>query len=178
MPQTLLPKNYKLNGSVKTIPGEVHGNPVQYSCLKNPVGREPGGLQSTGSQRVGHDWSDLPHIHSHEDLQEFLEQTPKKDVLFITGDWNAKVGNQEITTVTGKFVHLVQNEAGQRLKEFCQENALVIQQHKRRVYTWTSLDGQCQIQIDNILCSWRWRSYTQSAKTIPGADCGSYHELM
>ena len=79
--------------------------------------------------------------------EELLELTPKRGVLFIIGDWNAKVGNQEITTVTGKFVHLVQNEAGQRLKEFCQENALVIantlfQQHKRHFYTWTSPDGQ------------------------------------
>ena len=77
-----------------------------------------------------------------EDLQDLLELTPKKDVLFITGDWNAKVGSQEIPAVTGKFVFGVQNEAGQRLTWFCQENALVIantllQQHKRRLYTWT-----------------------------------------
>ena len=73
--------------------------------------------------------------------------------------------------------------AGQRLIEFCQENALVIantlfQQHKRRLYTWTSPDGQHQNQIDYILCSQRWRSSTQSAKTRPGADCGSDHELL
>ena len=71
----------------------------------------------------------------------------KKDVLFITGDWNAKVGSQETPGVTGKFGLGIQNEAGQRLIEFCQENALVItntlfQQHKRRLYTWTSPDGQ------------------------------------
>ena len=82
-----------------------------------------------------------------EDLQDLLELTPKKDVLFIIGDWNAKVGNQEIPGVTGKFGLGVQNEAGQRLTEFCQENALVIantlfQQHKRRLCTWTSSDGQ------------------------------------
>ena len=82
-----------------------------------------------------------------EDLQDFLELTPKKDVLFIIGDWNAKVGSQETPGVTGKFGLGVQNEAGQRLIEFCQENALVIanplfQQHKRRLYTWTSPDGQ------------------------------------
>ena len=80
----------------------------------------------------------------YEDLQDFLELTPKKDVLFITGDWNAKVGSQELPGVTGKFGLGVQNEAGQRLIAFCQENALVIantlfQQHKRRLYTWTSL---------------------------------------
>ena len=76
----------------------------------------------------------------YEDLQDLLELTPKKDVLFIIGDWNTKVGSQEITEVTGKFDLGVQNEAGQRLTEFCQENALIIantlfQQHKRRHYT-------------------------------------------
>ena len=82
----------------------------------------------------------------HEGLQDLLELTPKKDVLFIIGDWNAKVGSQEIPGITGKFSLGVQNEAGQRLIEFCQENTLVIgntlfQQHKRRLYTWTSPDG-------------------------------------
>ena len=76
----------------------------------------------------------------YEDLQDLLGLTPKKDVLSIIGDWNAKVGSQEIPGVTGKFGLGVQNEAGQRLTEFCQENALVIantlfQQHKRRPYT-------------------------------------------
>ena len=75
------------------------------------------------------------------------------------------------------------NEAGQRLIELCQENSLVIanvlfQQHKRRLYTWTSPDGQYWNQIDYILCSQRWRSSIQSAKTRPGADCGSDHELL
>ena len=83
----------------------------------------------------------------YEDLQDLLELTPPKDVLFIIGDWHAKEGSQETPGVTGKFGLGVQNEAGQRLIEFCQENALVIantlfQQHKRRLYTWTSPDGQ------------------------------------
>ena len=83
----------------------------------------------------------------YEDLQDLLKRTSKKDVLFITGDWNAKVGSQEIPGVTGKRGLGVQNEAGQRLTDFCQENALVItntlfQQHKKRFYTWTSPDGQ------------------------------------
>ena len=83
----------------------------------------------------------------YEDLQDLLELTPQKDVLFIIGDWNAKVGSQETPGVTGKFGLGIQKEAGQRLIEFCQENALVItntlfQQHKRRLYTWTSPDGQ------------------------------------
>ena len=86
----------------------------------------------------------------YEDLQDLLELTPKKDVLFIIGDWNAKVGSQETPGVTGKFGLGVQNEAGQRLIEFCQENALVIantliQQHKRRLYTWTSPNGQQRV---------------------------------
>ena len=85
--------------------------------------------------------------------------------------------------VTGKFGLGVQDEAGQRLTEFCQENALIIantlfQQHKRRFYTWTSPDGQHRNQIDYILCSQRWRSSVQSAKTRPGVDCGSDHELL
>ena len=75
----------------------------------------------------------------YEDLQDLLELTPKKDVLFIIGDWNAKVGSQEIPGITGKFGLEVQNEAGQKLIEFCQENTLVIpnslfQQHKRRTH--------------------------------------------
>ena len=83
----------------------------------------------------------------YKDLQDLLELTLKNDVLFLIGDWNAKVGSQEIPGVTGKFGLGVQNEAGQRLIEFCQENALVIantlfQLYKRRLYTWTSPDSQ------------------------------------
>ena len=92
----------------------------------------------------------------YEDLQDLLELTPQKDVLFIIGDWNVKVGSQETPRVIGKFGLGVRNEAGQRLIEFCQENALVIantlfQQHKRRLYTWTSPDGQHQNQTDYII---------------------------
>ena len=105
----------------------------------------------------------------YEDLQDLLELTPKKDVLFIIGDWNAKVGSQETPGVTGKFSLGMWTEAGQRLIEFCQENALVIantlfQQNKRRLYTWTSQDGQHRNQIEYILCSQRWRSSIQSTK--------------
>ena len=93
-----------------------------------------------------------------KDLQELLELIPKKDGLFIIGDWNAKVGSQEIPGVTSKFGLGVQNKAGQKLTEFCQENALVIantlfQQRKRRLYTWTSPDGQYRNQTDFIFCS-------------------------
>ena len=112
-----------------------------------------------------------------------MELTPKKDVLLIIGDWNAKVGSQETPGITGKFSLGAQNEAEQRLIDFCQENTLVIantlfQQHKRRLYTWTSPDGQHENQIDYILCSQRWRSSIQSAKTRPGTDCGLNHELL
>ena len=105
---------------------------------------DPGRLQSMGSHRVGHDWSDLV-------------------AAAVAGDWNAKVGSQETPVVTGKFGLEMRNEAEQRLIEFCQENALVIantlfQQHERRLYTWTSPDGQHWNQTDYILCSQRWRS--------------------
>ena len=91
----------------------------------------------------------------YEDLQDLLELTPQKDVLFILGDWNAKVGSQETPGVIGKFGLGMRNEAGERLTKFCQENELVIantlfQQHKRRLYTWTSPDGQQRNQIDYI----------------------------
>ena len=94
----------------------------------------------------------------------------QRDVLFIIGDWNVKIGSQETPGVTGKFGLGIQNEVGKRLLEFCQEKALVIantlfQQHKRRLYTWTSPDGQYHNQIDYILCSQRWRSSIQSTTT-------------
>ena len=96
----------------------------------------------------------------YEDLQELLELTPKKYVLFIIRDWDASIGIQETPGVISKFGLEVQNEAGQRLIEFCQENTLVIantlfQQYKRRLYTWPSPDGQHRNQIDYILCSQR-----------------------
>ena len=94
----------------------------------------------------------LKKLKLNEDLQDLLELTPKKDVLFIIGDWNAKVGSHETPGITGKFGLGIQNEAGQRLIEFCQENALVIanslfQQHKRRLYTWTSPDSEIRLII-------------------------------
>ena len=102
-----------------------------------------------------------------EDLRDLLELTHKKDVIFIIGAWNAKVGSQEIPGITGKFGLGVQNEAGQRVTEFCQENTLFIDntlfQHKRSLYTWTSPDGEHQNQVDYILHSQRWEMlYTVS----------------
>ena len=92
-------------------------------------------------------------------------------------------GSQEIAGLTGKFGLGVQNEGGQRLTEFCQENSQVIantlfQQHKRWFYRWTSPNGQYWNQNDYIICSWRWRNSIQSAKTRLGADCGSYHQFL
>ena len=126
----------------------------------------------------------------HEDLQDFLELThthththTHTQCPFHYRDGNVKVGSQETLGVTGKFGRGVRNEAGQRLTEFRQKNALVtantlFQQHKRRLYTWASPDGRHQNQTDYILYSQRWRSSTQSEKTRLGADCGSDHELL
>ena len=97
-------------------------------------------------------------LNSSMTQQDLLELTPKKDVLLIIGDWNAEVGSQEIPGKTDQFVLGVQNEAGQRLTGFSQENTMIrantlFQQHKRWLYTWTSPDGQYWNQIDYILCS-------------------------
>ena len=102
-----------------------------------------------------------------EDLQDLPELTAPKYVLFTIGDWNAKVGNQETPGITGKFGLGIQNVEGQRLIEFCQENALVIantlfQQHKRRLYTWASTDDRTEIRL--ISLQPKWRSSIQSAK--------------
>ena len=115
-------------------------------------------------------------------LTEVRVNTPKRCPFQYRG-LECKNRKSRTPGVTGKFGLGLQNEGGQRLIEFCQKNALVIantlfQQHKRRLYTWTSPDGQHQNQTDYILCSQRWRSSTQSTKTRPGADCGSDHEFL
>ena len=102
---------------------------------------------------------------------------------FLYRELECKIGSQKIAGITGNFGLGVQKEAGQMVTEFCQENTLVIantlsQQHKRRLYIWTSPDGQYQNQIDYILCSWKWRSSIQSAKTWHGGDCDSDHEFL
>ena len=106
-----------------------------------------------------------------------------KNVPLFEGDWNAKLGSQEISGVTDEFGLEIQNEAGQRLTEFCQENTLAIantlcQQHKRQLYDVDITRWSIPEQIDYFFCSWKWRSSIQSAKTRPGADCGSDHELL
>ena len=115
--------------------------------------------------------------------QDLLELILKKDVLFITGDWNAKVGSQEIPGIMQIWHWSTKWSRAKANKEFCQENTLFIastafQQHKRRLYTWTSPDGQHRNHVGYILCSQRWRGSIQSAKTRLGADCGSDHELL
>ena len=110
----------------------------------------------------------------YEELQDLLELIPKKDVLFIIGDWNAKVRSQELPGVTGKFGLEVQNEAGQRLTEFCQENALVIantlfQQCKKRFYAWTSPDGQYQNKINYIFFQLKMEAFYTVSKNKIGS---------
>ena len=117
----------------------------------------------------------------YEDLQDLLELTPKKDVLFIIRDWNAKAGSQETPRVTGKFDlgrELSRAKANRVLPRECTgPNKHLFQQHKR-IKTWTSPDDRNQNQIDYILCIQRWRCSIQSEKTILGADCSSNHELL
>ena len=115
----------------------------------------------------------------YEDVQDLLELTPQKRCPFHYNGLECKTRKSRNQV----FGLGMQNEAGQRLIESCQENVLVIantlfQQHKRRLYTWTSPDGQHRNQIDYILCSQRWRSSIESTKARPGADCGSDHELL
>ena len=119
----------------------------------------------------------------YEDLQDLLEWTPKKRCPFHYRGLECKSRKSRNTWSNKQIWPWSTEEAGERLIEFCQENALVIantifQQHKRRLYTWTSPDGQHQNQTDYIFCSQRWRSSIQSAKTRLGADCGSDHELI
>ena len=113
----------------------------------------------------------------------FRTKTHKKDVLFIIGDWNAKVGSQETPGVTGKFGLGIRNEAGKRLIEFCPRECTGHNKHplwttQDSKHGWTSRDGQHWNQIDYIFWSQRWRNSIQSTKTRPGADCGSNHELL
>ena len=119
-------------------------------------------------------------------MQDLLELTPKEDVIFIIGHWKAKIGSQELPGVTGKFGLGTQNEVGQKLIEFYQENALVIAntlflQHKIRLYTWTSQMIYSKNQADYILCSQRRRNSMKSEKKKkkrPRSDCGSVRELF
>ena len=122
-------------------------------------------------------------IHYRTIHYRTIELTHKNDILFVIGDWTAKVRSQEIRGITDKFGLGVQNETDQKLTKFYQDYIPLIantlfQQHKRWLYTWTSPDGQYLNQTDYIFCSQRWQSSIHSAKTRPRADCGSDHELL
>ena len=117
------------------------------------------------------------------DLQQIPDDVPKKDASLLIGDWNAKVGETAVPGVVGNIGLGKRNEAGGRLIDFYQENRMIItntcfQQPKRRLYTWTTPNGQHRNQIDYILCNKRWKSSKTSIKTRPGADCGTDHELL
>ena len=118
-----------------------------------------------------------------EDQQDFLELTPEKDVLFIIGDWNAKIGSQETAGVTGKFGLGIQNEAGQRLIRVLRRECTGSSKHplpttQEKTLHMDITRWSTPNHIDYIFCSQRWRISIQSAKTRLGADCGSDHELL
>lgn len=119
----------------------------------------------------------------YDDFQKVIDNTPKRDLTIVTGDFNAKVGDQRVSPCMGKFGLGNRNEAGDRLLDFCSGNDLAImntmfQQHPRRRYTWTSPDGVTKNQIDYIMTHQRWKTSVQSCKTYPGAYCGSDHQLV
>ena len=121
--------------------------------------------------------------HFYEDLQDLIELTPPKNVLFIIVDWIAKVGSQETPGVTCRLGLGVENEAGQRLtrvlpREHTGHSKHLLPTTQERLYTWPSPNSQYRSHIDYILCSQRWRNSIQSAKARRGADCGSHHELL
>ena len=116
-------------------------------------------------------------------LQDLIDTVPRGDVLITMGDWNAKIGDKAVEGISGTHGLGDRNEAGERMIEFCEANQLIatntwFKQPRRRLYTWTSPDGMHRNQIDYILIQKRWRSMIKSAKTMPGADCGTDHELL
>ena len=123
------------------------------------------------------------HHEFYSQLQQTVDKVPRGDVLIIMGDMNAKIGEGHATMSTGRHGLGERNEAGVRMMEFCESNSLRVMnthfpQPKRRQYTWTSPDGVHRNQIDYILIQTRWKSSIQYAKTLPGADCGTDHELL
>ena len=112
-----------------------------------------------------------------------MDDVPKKDAILIFGDWNAKLGEAEVSGIVGNFGLGKPNEAGEKLIEFCADNKMVVintcfKQPKRRLCTWTTPNGQRRNQIDYMPCNRRWKSSITSIKAGPGADCGTYHELL
>ena len=119
----------------------------------------------------------------YDALQQAIDITPKDDIMYVIGDWNAKVGKQNTAGVTGSFGLGIRNERGDTMVDFCSRNGLVVmhtmfKQHARRLYTCKSLDKITRNQIDYILCTGRWKSSIKSVTTIPGADCGTDHNLL
>ena len=119
----------------------------------------------------------------YSELENTISKISKKDILIIVGDWNSKVGDKKFLNITGQYGLGDKNDAGDKLLEFCSENEMSIantlfKQPKRRLYTWTSPDQRYRNQIDYIIIQNRWRSMIHLAKTLPGADCGSDHELL
>jgi endonuclease/exonuclease/phosphatase family metal-dependent hydrolase len=123
------------------------------------------------------------HEEFYEKLRETLDNIPKGDILIVMGDFNAKVGQHSMPPMVGKHGLGTMNEAGEKLADFCAAQELIIAntwfaQPKRRLYTWTAPGGKHRNQIDYILISKRWRSTIKAVNTLPGADCGSDHELL
>ena len=118
----------------------------------------------------------------YDALQKAIDITPKGDIMYVIGDWNAKVGKQKTAGVTGGFGLGTRNARGDTMVDFCSRNSLVMntmfKQHARRLYTWKSPDKITRNQIDYILCTGRWKSSIKRVTTIPGADCGTDHNLL
>lgn len=119
----------------------------------------------------------------YDKVQEVLDEIPKGDILYILGDWNAKVGKQPTQSVTGEFGLGERNDRGEYLIDFCVSNNLAVmntffKMHKRRLFTWTSPDKNTKNQIDYVICQQRWKSSICRVSTRPGADCGSDHNLL
>ena len=119
----------------------------------------------------------------YDALQKAIDITPKGDIMYVIGDWNAKVGKQKTAVVTGGFGLGTRNERGDTMVDFCSRNSLVVmnimfKQHARRLYTWKSPDKITRNQIDYILCTGQWKSSIKRVTTIHGADCGTDHNLL
>ena len=119
----------------------------------------------------------------YEKVQHVVDDIPREDMLYVIDDWNAKVGQDETNGTTGRFGLGERNERGYQLVEFCSRNYFQSMNtfftlHARRLYTWRSPDQTIRNQIDYIICKTRWRSSVRRVTTLPGADCGSDHNLL
>ena len=122
----------------------------------------------------------------YQDLSQAVKQVPKRDMLLVMGDFNAKVGRREpsaVSSAVGLYGLGETNEAGEQLEDFCLEHELALantmfKQHPRRLYTWTSPDGNTRNQIDYISVAQRWKTSLMNCRTYPGADCDTDHQLL